>query len=447
MAALSGSFGDAIGYVLEKARDRRRRRRVREAIETANRSAPRLVGSDAADAEDRGPDAIDVMIYFADQADNLYQLDGWEWVFRRLAESYRLCIVTRDAGTAEELLRGSSPIPIDFCHTHGELDDLVARRRPDVVVYLNHHVRNFEALWHNGPIHVFCGHGESDKPGVSDSHQLKAYDFVLVAGPVGREKIARRVRFYDADRWVLEAGRPQLSAPISMPAYPRTTRPVTVAYAPTWEGDRSRTSYGSAVDIGVAAVRSLLRDPTIRVIFRPHPLSGKRDPAYRTAVRAIADDLRQAAAADPGTGHWTDESADGRWLGKAADIAIVDVSAMAVDWLATSRPLILACTPAALAASHQSSPTESAPLPSESLMRFLVAVPTLCRADAADAADMVTRTLNSPDVSALAELRNGLLGASPVDDQWAKFERVFAELILRARQRDEPSTETEVTRP
>ena len=47
-----------------------------------------------------------------------------------------------------------------------------------------------------------------------------------------------------------------------------------VWYAPTWEGDRPSIAYGSLASHGVAIIEALLADPSVRVIYRPHPRTG-----------------------------------------------------------------------------------------------------------------------------------------------------------------------------
>ncbi|WP_418957021.1 hypothetical protein [Streptomyces tritici] len=131
--------------------------------------------------------------------------------------------------------------------------------------------------------HAFVNHGESDKLSSCNPY-AKAYDEVWVAGPAARERYARAEVGVD-NRDVVEIGRPQL-APILPYAGPPAARPVTVLYAPTWEGWTDDPGNTSVVLAGENLVRALLADPGVRLLYRPHPLTGSVDP------RAAAADAR-----------------------------------------------------------------------------------------------------------------------------------------------------------
>src|SRR5699024_9079037 len=113
-------------------------------------------------------------------------------------------------------------------------------------------------------------------------------------------------------------------------------KPGTVLYAPTWEGGQSTVAYGSLPSHGPALVESLRR-AGLRVIYRPHPLTGVRDPAYGDADAR----LRELLAGDENL------ISEGRELMTdfdLADLLICDVSAVANDWLVTGRTLLITRT-------------------------------------------------------------------------------------------------------
>ncbi|MFE6526111.1 hypothetical protein [Streptomyces sp. NPDC057794] len=131
--------------------------------------------------------------------------------------------------------------------------------------------------------HTFVNHGESDKLSSCNPY-AKAYDEVWVAGPAARERYAlAEVGVEDKD--VVETGRPQLDGvlPCSGPPAGAYT---TVLYAPTWEGWDGNPGNTSVIAAGENLVRALLADPGVRVLYKPHPLTGSVDP------RAGAADLR-----------------------------------------------------------------------------------------------------------------------------------------------------------
>ncbi|SOE04496.1 hypothetical protein [Rathayibacter rathayi] len=65
------------------------------------------------------------------------------------------------------------------------------------------------------------------------------------------------------------------------------------------------------------------------------------DVEYAAADRAIIAMIAAANAADPHAGQVHDTGAELGWQLAAADLAIVDVSAMVYDRLATGRPLLV----------------------------------------------------------------------------------------------------------
>ena len=94
--------------------------------------------------------------------------------------------------------------------------------------------------------------------------------------------------------------------------------------------------YGSLATHGVEMVQALLADGGYRVIFRPHPQAGRRLASHANAVRKIRDLLTAA----PG-GHYIDTTPRFGWQRDVADALVCDISAVAVDWLTTGKPLVI----------------------------------------------------------------------------------------------------------
>ncbi|MFD6907899.1 hypothetical protein [Streptomyces sp. NPDC060077] len=139
--------------------------------------------------------------------------------------------------------------------------------------------------------HAFVNHGESDKLSSCNPY-AKAYDEVWVAGPAARERYAlAEVGVEDKD--VVEIGRPQLDAVLPC-AGPPAGRRTTVLYAPTWEGWDGEPGNTSVVAAGENLVRALLADPDVRLLYRPHPLTGSVDPRAGAADRRIRELIRAA---------------------------------------------------------------------------------------------------------------------------------------------------------
>src|SRR5699024_3929892 len=105
-------------------------------------------------------------------------------------------------------------------------------------------------------------------------------------------------------------------------------------YAPTWEGDSPAMSYGTIAFNGEAIVTALL-GAGYRVIFRPHPRTGVMRQDCEKAVEAVTETIES----DPRG--FLDESPDVSWQVDEADIAVVEMTAVAFDWLASRKPLIM----------------------------------------------------------------------------------------------------------
>ncbi|MEW2131137.1 hypothetical protein [Streptomyces sp. NPDC005435] len=147
--------------------------------------------------------------------------------------------------------------------------------------------------------HAFTNHGESDKLSSCNPY-AKAYDEVWVAGPAARERYAlAEVGVEDKD--VVEVGRPQL-APIRPYAGPPAGAYTNVLYAPTWEGWDGNPGNTSVVLAGENIVRELLADPGVRLVYKPHPMTGSVDPRAGAADERIKAMIREANTRRSGAG-------------------------------------------------------------------------------------------------------------------------------------------------
>ncbi|MGY0067282.1 hypothetical protein ACWZEH_10725 [Streptomyces sp. QTS137] len=140
--------------------------------------------------------------------------------------------------------------------------------------------------------HAFVNHGESDKPSSCNPY-AKAYDEVWVAGPQARERYARAAVGVE-DKDVVEIGRPQLDAVRTRSGPPAADARTTVLYAPTWEGWDGNPGNTSVVAAGENLVRALLADPAVRLLYKPHPLTGSVQPAAGAADRRVRELIRAA---------------------------------------------------------------------------------------------------------------------------------------------------------
>ncbi len=279
-----------------------------------------------------------VAVYFADSAVNMYQIRQWYRPLVELARTHPVVILSRHPSGANALL-DESPLPVEYVRRVADLERVIAEQDIRVVLYVNQNTRNFQMMRYGRRWHVFVNHGESDKIYMT-TNQFKAYDYSLIAGDAARARLGKVLWDYDLDRRAIPIGRPQADHYSGELPYAPDDRTV-VLYAPTWEVDRAAAAYGSIASHGVPLVRDLIATGRHRVVYRPHPRSGVVDPGYARANREIAAMLERANALDPSAQHVVDRSRELAWQLSAADLAIVDISAMVYDRLAAGRPLMV----------------------------------------------------------------------------------------------------------
>jgi hypothetical protein len=363
-------------------------------------------GRFAAEATARGvvPDEA-IALFFGVGPENAYQFEQWRRPLEDLAARRPVAVIVDRPDTGRGVLASSS-LPVAFARASGELETLVERHRISAVLYTNQVEQNFRMLRFADPVHIQIGHGESDKGG-SVSNQHKAYDYTFIGGPAGRERLARALYDFDTEARIREVGRPQLDHDHpGAPDWPSDGRR-RVLYAPTWEGDRETIRYGSLVSHGAAIIAALRADPRIRIIYRPHPRIGKASAAHAAADARI----RTALSAD-GDRHLVDLGPYG-WQWRFADHCITDVSAVAYDWLATGKPLVI---------------TEPAPSAYRPPSALLDALPLLPADRAGDLALLLPE--RSPRLAALSE---HYFGETADRASTRRFEAALEEVIERRK--------------
>ncbi len=287
----------------------------------------------------RVPLDFDVMAYFSDRPVNLYQIRQWLYPLERLDEKHKVFILTRNAATFQALSR-ETHLPIVNAMRIGTIDSIAQSSDIKMAVYVNQTYRNFHAMRYPEMLHVFLSHGESEKGTYMATNQAKAYDFTFVAGDAAVDRIKANLVRFDWEKHLVKIGRPQLDVPLPEVAAGNDGR-TTVLYAPTWEGDRPSMAYGSVESHGRELVRAVLASPQHRLVYRPHPRIGVTHPQARTADRALREMVEAAASQDPTAGHRVDLSPHFGPQMSEADIMVCDVSAVALDFLPTGKPLVV----------------------------------------------------------------------------------------------------------
>jgi hypothetical protein len=325
----------------------------------------------------------EVVLYFSGSASSVYQIDMWIKTLERMPRPSMILVRQRHA--IQNMARTRLPV---VCIPSSV--DLMNFALPDarIALYVANVGNNIHFLREPRIKHVFIGHGDSDKV-ASFNPFSKVYDQIWVAGPAGRDRYAR-ARVGVRDEAIVEVGRPQLDVlqrwTGSVPT-PTPTRPLTVLYVPTWEGWTDDDFQTSLTAMGPVLVRRLLELPVpIRLIYKPHPLTGTRDrKAARVdeQIRAMIEEATRGQDPVPAElqdrldaieellaqptldvaeaellqeeWHATYHQAhagrhvvvDGRLptlfdCFNAADVMIADVSSVVSDFLATGKPLVVA---------------------------------------------------------------------------------------------------------
>ncbi|MFC8564979.1 hypothetical protein ACFUIW_04295 [Streptomyces sp. NPDC057245] len=234
-----------------------------------------------------------VGLYFSGGASSAYQANMWLEPLARLAE--RPVIVLRERFMVERIAATDVPVVcLPKVTTLMRLEHSTLR----VLLHPSNSGKTSQVLRIPTVKHAFVNHGESDKLSSCNPY-AKAYDEVWVAGPAARERYAlAEVGVEDKD--VVEIGRPQLDAVRPCAGPPAPGAFTTVLYAPTWEGWDGNPGNTSVVEAGENLVRALLADPGVRLLYKPHPLTGSVDPRAGAADLRIRELVRAANRARGG---------------------------------------------------------------------------------------------------------------------------------------------------
>jgi hypothetical protein len=280
----------------------------------------------------------EVVLYFSGSIDSAYQVNMWLSTVAQLTRP--AVIIMRERGLVPLLGRTSLPV---VCVD--ELIDLMNFSLPSarVALFPANTAKNLHMLRVPDIGHVFIGHGDSDKA-ASFNPYTKVYDEVWVAGRAGRDRYLRaQVGVRDED--IVEVGRPQLTGIRPLGDHP-TDHMFTVLYAPTWEGWLANECQTSLIAMGPKIIKALIaHEPRLRIIYKPHPLTGTRDPratrAHQQIVALIEQANRRREAASSGS---AGDSSSGR-LAAADDLARIGAQlsslaggAPAQGWTAWLRP-------------------------------------------------------------------------------------------------------------
>ncbi len=305
---------------------------VAVAAVTADAAYRRMRGSADASALRAALDryAPAFIVYFSGSPGQEYQISSWLPAIDAIGEPY--LVVVREAAIAASL-RSQSTAPVLHCPTVATVDATVV---PSVraVLYvnnasLNSHIARFSTL-----THIQLLHGDSDKP-ASFNPVSAMFDRLFVAGPAAIQRYADHGVVIAEEKFDV-VGRPQARdiRPDRAPESP------TVLYAPTSPSQYADENH-SSLEAGEAIVKGLIAAGAT-VILRGHPALRGQNPGTAQITR-----LERALAADRArTGRPHVFGTESRAMTaveamNASTAMVTDVSAMAVDYLASGKPLVL----------------------------------------------------------------------------------------------------------
>lgn len=275
-------------------------------------------------------------IGFAGRSGGPWQLRMWEPYLLQSGE--RLVTFNLHAKYIEMILEGAnltSPFIQMGANPKGELDGLLLKGIK-VLFYVQNAQRNAMFMSHKEIVHVWLGHGDSDKPASSNPRHAN-YDHLVVCGQAGIDRYHHNEIQIPDEKFTI-VGRPQASgiAPARGPIKD-ITEPA-VLYAPTWHGLDNAVDF-SSLSRSPEIIRALI-DRGATVIFRPHPLS-KRWKTPRDTIHEVWEIL-EADKAESGRPHVWGEQSEDTWnfvdCVNHSDALISDLSSVVSDFLQSEKP-------------------------------------------------------------------------------------------------------------
>jgi hypothetical protein len=278
--------------------------------------------------------APEVAVYFSGGQDTTYQLNVWLESVDRLHRP--TVIILREFLHLEALLPTRTPILV-----LPRARDVEAMQVPSlkVALYPTTVNKNNHMIRLRGIRHVFINHGDGDKS-VTYSPLHRVFDEIWVAGQAACDRYLRRGEGVRPEQLVT-VGRPQLAhiEPRTGAPTPTPDRPLTVLYAPTWEGNFDGVDYSSVAPMGERIVDTLLSSEVpVRVLFKAHPATGTRLPRAAAAREAIEERLRAGGGRHAVVGTEPDALYTAF---NEADLLIADISSVVADFLASRKPYLV----------------------------------------------------------------------------------------------------------
>lgn len=278
------------------------------------------------------------LVYFsAGGKQSLYQIRQWMPFLK--SSGHRLLVVTRERPLLPGLARLSKKSPVVWVKRLVDLEKLVL---PSVrgAIYVNNGMKNAHLLRFNSITHIQLLHGESDKSS-SASKATRAYDVIAVAGTEAIERYASSgIAIPDSQFRII--GRPSTDR-IDRAAPDASIQ--TLLCAPTWEGHDPANDYCSVHDIAEPSITWILEhNPELRIVFKPHPLTGTVDSSLATKLKGLKEKLNEANLEQGRSGvdaHRYITKGDIVDAFNECDALLCDISAVPADFLRSEKPMFV----------------------------------------------------------------------------------------------------------
>ena len=273
----------------------------------------------------------EIVIYFNSSISSKYQVEQWIPIINLLNKYVKVAYVVRRKSAYDWLIANTNN-SVYFTHTHKDLMELYENNNFKVILYVNNGVHNFQSLAYRNALHIHINHGESEKISTI-SNQIRAYNYIFIVANLAFDKYRLNLLECDTTKFI-KIGRPQLEhIPKINLDLPKDNK--VVLYAPTWEGTHESMNYSSLKDFGLFIVDKLLNDTDYIVLYKPHPNTGYNDKEIKKINQQIINKLNKH---NRGSVFLSENILS---LYEYVDIAIFDNSAVAVDYLAFNKPMLM----------------------------------------------------------------------------------------------------------
>ena len=271
----------------------------------------------------------EIIVHLSGPAEAAYQINTWLEALE--AVDRKTLIIVRDLPLFERISQTRLPVlGLPAASELLMLDFSCAK----VSLFPSNTGNNIHLLRLPELMSAFIGHGDSDKR-ASNNPFSRAYDELWVAGEAGADRYRTSGLGIDESRYRF-VGRPQVDGIVREPVVGALEVPV-ILYAPTWEGVNPDQEYSSVRAIGRKLVEELIAAGGVRIVYKPHPFTGQRDPRYRAEHARIVQLLGDAKIST-GINHQVVRSGPIiPWFNEATGL-ITDISSVVSDFLASEKP-------------------------------------------------------------------------------------------------------------